>query len=206
MQSVSADYLAKLRSGSFGVRYFLWLTAFDRSTGVEEGDGMWTGDGSTDADIYNPDIAANETRTFKGIGRAMAVATISKVADMTIQKATIDLSAATPEVNDLIRAYDLRFGRCEVYRGLVHPDSGEMVAPAEPRFLGFVTEAPVVLPAEGGEGSAKIVAVSQSHEFTRSNPVRRSEESQQRRLSSDTFYRRANAAAVVRVFWGRKAS
>lgn len=204
MQSVSAAYSSALQSNRLIIRYFMWVTAFDRVTKAELGDGFWSGDDDTSADIYNPDTLSVENRTFTGIGRAMDFGSVSKVADMTVQEAELRFPAHLPEMEDLIRAYDLRYGRCELYRGLMDADTGQMVGPAEPRFFGFISEAPINIPGEGSEGATVLRILSQSHEFTRSNPHRRSPETQKLRQAGDTFYSSANAAASVKVFWGRK--
>ena len=109
-------------------------------------------------------------------------------------------------INDLLRTYDIRQARVEIYRGHFNAETMVMGAPAEPRFVGFVDGAPVETPTENAEGSIKIKCVSSAQELTRANPDMRSDESQQARAPGDDFYKDVTSVGDLVIFWGRAGS
>jgi hypothetical protein len=74
--------------------------------------------------------------------------------------------------------------------------------PASSRFVGYVDEATLETPAEGGEGSFTLKCVSTAQELTRYNPDLRSNESQLLRAPGDTFYADTATVGDLTIFWG----
>ena len=74
------------------------------------------------------------------------------MSNLTVQNITVTLSQVADRVNDLVRGYECKQGRVEIYRGLFDPATRTMVAPAEPRFVGTIDEAPITTPNEGESG------------------------------------------------------
>src|SRR4029453_11891329 len=141
-------------------------------------------------------------RTFAGAGSLIQISDIPLVSSLTVQNITVTLSQVADRVNTLVRGYDCKQGRVEIYRGLSDPTSRLLVAPAVPRFVGTIDEAPIHTPQEGQSGDVTLTCTSNTSELTRSNPDTRSDASQKLRLSTDNFYQGTAVAGNWHHFWG----
>lgn len=185
-------------------RDFLWLVVRDRSTGATVTDGLWSDVGNVSADVINPDTGLVDTRNWYGSGTLVAIDDIPMVSNLSVQNVNIRLSQIDDRINDLVRLYDAKQGRVEIYRGLFDPDSRQMVAPAECRFVGFVDKIEIQTPSENEDGSVTLVCASHTQEMTRSNPDTRSDATQKLRNASDNFYQDTSTAGEWEVFWGNE--
>jgi hypothetical protein len=105
----------------------------------------------------------------------------------------------------MVRANDVRGAAIEIYRGLFNPATMAMVASAKSRFLGVIDGAPIVTPAEGGEGSVTLRCVSTTRELTLTNPEVRSHASQLARTNGeDDFYIDTAVVGEWDIAWGQK--
>lgn len=194
MRNISTENLAALQARQLVARDFLWLVVRDRATGAPVTDGLWSDVGNVSAQVINPDTGLVDTRNWYGSGTLVAIDDIPLVSNLSVQNVSIRLSQIDDRIADLIRLYDAKQARVEIYRGLFDPDSRQMVAPAECRFVGFVDQIEINTPSENSEGSVTLSCASHTQEMTRSNPDTRSDASQKLRLSNDGFY--ADAATA----------
>lgn len=185
-------------------RDFLWLVVRDRSTGATVTDGLWSDVGNISAQVINPDTGLVDTRNWYGSGTLVAIDDIPMVSNLSVQNVNIRLSQIDDRINDLVRLYDAKQGRVEIYRGLFDPASRQMVAPAECRFVGFVDKIEIQTPSENEDGSVTLVCASHTQEMTRSNPDTRSDATQKLRNASDNFYQDTSTAGEWEVFWGNE--
>jgi hypothetical protein len=204
-RSISAANQAALESRALVARDFLWLEVRNRDTGATATDGMWSDYGTVDAAVTDPDTGLSDTRTFSGAGGLIKISDIPLVNNLTVQNVTISLNQILDRVNDLLRGYDPKQGRVEIYRGLFDPATRRMVAAAECRFVGFIDEIEINTPKEGDEGGVTITCVSHTQELTRSNPDTRSDASQRLRSSTDNFFQDAAVVGDWDFFWGKKS-
>ena len=128
------------------------------------------------------------------------------VSNLTVQTVTIQFSQLDDRINELMRVYDIKLAKVEIYRGEFNPETMTMVEPAASRFVGVVDDAPIETPAEGGEGSVSIKCVSSAQELTRGNPDERSHESQMLRAPGDNFFEDVTKAPDIVIYWGRAGS
>ncbi len=202
-RSLTAENLAALAARTLVARDFLWFIARDRSTGDPVTDGMWSDVGTVSAQVINPDTGMSATRTFYGSGTLVQVSDVPLVANMTVQTVTIRMSQVSERVEDLIRTYDLKQGRVELYRGLFDPVSRSLVSPAVCRFVGFVDTVEIQTPAEDEDGGVTLTCTSHTQEMTRSNPTTRSDADQKRRSATDNFFADASVVGDWEHFWGK---
>lgn len=200
---VSAENYAALQALRLISRDFIWFSVRNRSTGAAVTDGYWSDVGTISAQVINPDSGTIDTRTFYGAGSLISISDIPLISTITVQNINITLSQVADRVNDLVRTYDCKQGRVEIYRGLFDPDTRAMVAPATPRFVGTIDEAPVKTPREGEQGSVTLTCTSNTQELTRSNPDTRSDASQRLRSATDDFYKDVATVGTWQQFWGR---
>jgi hypothetical protein len=183
-------------------RDFMRITARVRSTGAPITQGFWSDAGDISAPVLDADTGLIATYDFQGVGALIAVDPIPMVSNMTVQQVSVQFSQLDDRINELMRVYDLRQAKVEIYRGEYDPETMRMVEPATSRFVGFIDGAPVETPSEGGEGSISIDCVSSAQELTRGNPDTRSDESQRVRAPGDAFFQDVTGAADLVIFWG----
>lgn len=199
---ISPENHAALQARQLVARDFLWLVVRDRSTGAQVTDGLWSDVGNVTAQVINPDTGLVDTRDWYGSGTLVEISDIPMVANLTVQNVSIRLSQIDDRIADLVRLYDAKQGRVEIYRGLFDPDSRQMVAPAECRFVGFIDQIEIKTPTENEEGSVTLICASHTQEMTRGNPDTRSDATQKLRSSTDNFYQDTSTAGEWEVFWG----
>ena len=204
MRDISAGNYTALQNRILMPRDFIWFVVRDRSSGLGVTDGYWSDIGSITASIVDPDTGGIVSRSWAGAGSLISISDIPLVSNLTVQNITVTLSQVADRVNNLVRTYDCKQGRVEIYRGLFDPNTRQMVAPAEPRFVGTIDEAPIKTPAEGEGGDVQLTCTSNTAELTRSNPDTRSDASQKRRLAGDDFFADVAVVGTWQHFWGRE--
>ena len=201
---ISPENQAALQARQLVPRDFLWLVVRDRTTGAQVTDGLWSDVGNVTAQVINPDTGLVDTRNWYGSGTLVAIDDIPMVSNLSVQNVSIRLSQIDDRIADLVRLYDAKQGRVEIYRGLFDPNSRQMVAPAECRFVGFIDQIEIKTPSEDEEGGVTLVCASHTQEMTRGNPDTRSDATQKLRSSTDNFFQDTSTAGEWEVFWGSK--
>src|SRR5690606_13567508 len=143
--------------------------------------GFWSDLANVTASVIDPDTGSSVSRAFYGAGSLIAISDIPSVAQISTDKITIDMSQLHEEVEKAVRLYYIKQARVEIFRGYVDPKSGQLVAPAEARFVGYIDHVEIITPSENEEGSVRIEVANHSTELLRSNPATRSHEDQQLR-------------------------
>lgn len=202
---IPPEIQAALESRVLVARDFLSIFPRNRSTGAIVSENLWSDVGNVAAQVINPDTGFAETRDFYGSGTLVQIDDIPLVANLSVQNVNIRLSQILDRINDLIRLYDAKQARIEIYRGLFNPQTREMVAPAECRFVGFVDQIEVETPSENSEGGVTLTCASHTQEMTRSNPETRSDAYQKMRSPTDDFYADASTAGDWAMFWGQES-
>lgn len=203
MRIIPASTQALLEAQTLVTRDFMRITARVRATNEPITVGFWSGKGDFSAQVVDADTGVVATYDFEGVGALIAIDPIAMVSNLTVQNVGVQFSQLDNRINELLRVYDLRQAKVEIYRGEFDPDRMVMVEPATSRFVGFVDDAPVETPAEGQEGSVSIECASGAQELTRGNPDMRSHESQLARASGDDFYKDVTTCSDLVIFWGK---
>ncbi|GAB5431209.1 MAG: hypothetical protein EpisKO_05790 [Epibacterium sp.] len=206
MRVIPVSTQALLEAETLVVRDFMRITARVRSTGEPITEAFWSDVGDVAATVLDADTGEPTVYDFRGVGALIAIDPIPMVSNLTVQEVEVKFSQLDDRVNELLRLYDIRQAKVEIYRGEFDTDTMQMVEPAQSRFVGFVDGAPVETPAEGGEGSVSIKCVSSAQELTRGNPDLRSHESQLLRSATDDFYKDVTSCADLVIFWGKRGS
>ncbi|GHC61660.1 hypothetical protein [Limoniibacter endophyticus] len=204
MRNISSENQAALSQRLLVARDFLWLVARD-AAGAPFQYGFWSGVGDVSAPMLNPDTGLAVTRNFEGSGTLIQVSDIIATSSISTQNVTVEMSQILPEVENIVRGYDLQQARVEVYRGLFSTETRQLAALALCRFVGFVDSVDIHTPEEGGEGSITLTCVSHTQEMSRSNPDTRSDASQRLRNASDNFFQDVATVGETEFFWGRKS-
>jgi hypothetical protein len=203
MRDITAENWTALQQRALMPRDFIWFVVRERGSGVPVTDGYWSDIGTISAQIIDPDTGGYVTRTFYGAGSLIQISDIPLVSNITVQNITVTLSQVADRVNALVRQYDCKQGRVEIYRGLFDPQTRQMVSPATPRFVGTIDQAPIRTPREGESGDVQLTCTSNTIELTRTNPDTRSDASQKLRSATDDFFYDVAVVGTWQHFWGK---
>lgn len=200
--TLDAATQAAIEADAVVPRDFLWITAKHRTTGADVSHGMWSDAGTISAGVKNPITGATDTRTFEGAGGLIQISDIQKTLGLTVNTVQIVMSQIDTLAETIIRGLDPKYANVEVYRGWLNPVSYLLVAPALIQFRGFIDAAPIITPAEGGEGSITLTCASYTQEFTRSNSSKRSDADQKLRAPNDKGLEHVAVVGEWEINWG----
>lgn len=201
-RAISVENQAALAARRLVARDFLWIVGRVRDTGALIEDGTWSGNGNVTAMVIDPDTGLPVSRDWYGSGTLVSIGDIPMVTNLSVQHVQAVASQINDHVQQLVREYDIRQGKVQIFRGLFDPESRLMVAPAECRFVGLVDNISITTPTEGGEGQVRFDFVSQTQDLNRANADTRSHETQKLRDVNDTFLADASTVSSWKVFWG----
>lgn len=205
MRAISAENYAALQERRLVARDFLSIKARDRDTGAAAWDHQWSDVGEITINVIDPDTGGTSSRTFYGSGTLTQVSDVALVSNLTVQNVTITMSQVNDRVEELVRGYDCKQATVQLFRGLFDPVTRALVAPAVPRFVGYVDSIVITTPTEGESGGVVLTCASSTQEMTRSNPDTRSHQSQILRAAGDTFYKDSAVVSNWVMFWGKNS-
>jgi hypothetical protein len=205
MRSDSEENVAASQDRRLLARDFIWFQVKDRTSGDPVFDGYWSDVGTITAPVIDPNTGGSTERTWFGAGGLISISPITLVSNLTVQNVTVTLSQVADRVNDLVRSYECKQGRVEIFRGRFDPDTRLLVAPARSRFVGFIDDIQIRTPEEGGDGAVTLTCTSHTQELTRTNSETRSHASQLARTAPlyDDFYVDTTVVGGWQFFWGR---
>ncbi|HWV44135.1 hypothetical protein [Pseudorhodoplanes sp.] len=203
MRQRPPQIIAALEARSLVARDFLWIIARDRESGAAVPDGYWSGIGTTVADVVDPETGNVVSRSFDGAAGLIEISAIKRVSNVSVQNFTVTLSQVADRVNELVRTYDCKLAKVQVFRALYDPETGEMIEQAECRAFGFIDDIKITTPPEGEEGSVVLTCTTHTQEMTRANSDTRSDESQKVRSETDAFFADTAVVGDWEMFWGK---
>lgn len=201
MRALPAGAQAALDARAVTIRDFLWIEARNNATQAIVPVGFWSDLGDVTAQVIDPRTGIEVARSFEGAGGMIDISQVPMTSNLTVQTVDITLSQIS-NANDLIRGYDLKQARVEIFRGLFAPASLVQLAPAYARFVGFIDMPDITTPAEGEAGDIKLTCAGHSQEMSRANTATRSDADQRKRAPADAFSRHAAAVGTWELQWG----
>lgn len=185
-------------------RDFIEIAAKNRDTGSVVYERLWSDIFDVSAQVFDPITESTVTKAFAGAGGLVESAEgIPMVSDLTVQEVTLNFAAYGDDVDRILRLYDVKGAQIIIWRGFLNVETRLMVAPAETIFIGEINTVSLPTGEDGSEQYSQVVCVS-SQELTRSNPETRSDASQRRRSTGDTFFKYAAAVPDWTMWWGQK--
>ncbi len=194
---LNSAMVAQIATGSFIRHWFISVTAKNRGTGQPEHMFLWTGDGdfTTSVDGTN--------RTFIGSGSLLEIPTFTYAQGVDIKEHRITLNILTPEITNIIRAYDSQFAPIKFHIGIFNPNTMAFVGMSEV-FTGFIDKINIDETEEAEYCGIDIV--SGLREGTKPLTLMKSHESQKLRDPTDEGFKYSTIAGEVKVHWGRDKS
>lgn len=205
MRSVASAVSTAYAGRALVQRMLVWITAKDRTTGDPESIGFWNDVGTVTFSVKAGLTLATVNRDYIGSGGLIEVGRIPLTSDISVRTVEVKCSQIDESVAIAIRGYDVRNAPIEIHEAIFDPATRNLVAPAEPLFVGFVDRAPIPTPAEGQDGSIALKCVSHSRELMRGNPALRSHEDQKKRSATDNFFADAGVVGEWQIDWGRES-
>lgn len=202
MIGYSSEVRTALRQRQLSFRDFIWFVVRTRDTLTPITDGYWSDVGTKMATVINPDTGLGEERQWFGAGSLIRINNIPRVSNISVQNVAVVLSQVADRVNNLVRTYDCRRGRVQIFRGIYNPTTGQLVYPAIARFVGYIDKIEIQTPEESGEGGVTLTCASHTQEMTRRNSDTRSDASQRIRSSTDNFFQDVTVVGDQEQFWG----
>ncbi len=203
MRTVDSDVLTALAKGELQARNFIWMHGKDDSN-VDHTLGLWDDIGTITANYIDIDTGGTSSRVYVGTGTLLSIDDIPLTSDISVRTINVNLSQVNSTVINMVRGYNVRGGAVEIHRGLFNPGTFLLVAPAVPRFVGFIDTMTITDPTENNEGSISLSLVSHTRELTRTNTDVCSDASQKLRSATDTFYQDVATVGTWQIYWGEK--
>jgi hypothetical protein len=198
MRSFNAPTLAALQTRTAIVsRILVWVVARNRTTGLPEPLGLWTG---SDDRSFTID---GSPRTYVGAGGLMQVPPLAAQTGITVRMHRLTLSPLNPTVTNMIRAYDARFAPIEIHRQLFDPVDTRAISTPHRILKGLIDEVEISVDPSSLETRCEVTVASSARYLTRTLTLKRSDASQIRR-SGDRFLRYADISGDVDLFWGQR--
>lgn len=173
--------------------YLIWIRAKNRSTGAVEAMGLWTG----------ADMRQIMGRDYYGAGNVLRIEPIQSRVGIEVRSYEAGLSVVSPEVETLIRGYDVRLAPCEVHQA-EFDDDGNLLAEPQRIFRGWIDGVDFPTAAVGDQSEWVVRLVSDAASLTIHGGDTKSDTVQQRR-QGDRF-RRYGSVADAEVAWGELRS
>lgn len=191
----SALATARAARGGIECDTLFWITARDRTTGVAESVGLWTGEDAITVTI------GGEERVYQGAGPIIAAEPIvlSVGLDVRVQKVT--LSPISADVEAAVQLYDARFAPIEIHSIDRNPLTGTLIAEPVLEWRGVIDGIETTTPEIGGEATLELSLASSALALTRTLPARRNDAWQSRR-GGDRFLRYADVSGTAGDWWG----
>ena len=197
MRSLTPEEVNEIsKRGPIISHVLIQFIAKNRATNAAERLGLWTGDDHQDF------TADGETDTYYGAGSIISLSDMENAIGTDVRKYKVTVSNLTPEVQTLIRTYELRGAKVKIFTLMFSPESGLPVTIPRRRFKGWVDRAPITTGAKGGTSSATLELASVSRNLTRTLGARRSNENQKLRNNSDTFLQYISVSGKIQIPWG----
>lgn len=180
------------------VRQLLWIAAKNRTTGAREYLGLWSGDDHQEFTVEG------ELRTYYGCGQFVDFGQLQVESTLNIRKLSAIVSPITPEVETVLRQYDPKFAPVQLHLALFNPETNNMLPFPLRVFKGWIDKFPVRRPANGEDAQGTIDMVGHTRLLTKKLALKRSDETQRQRSSTDSFYQDVAITGQVQTPWGSK--
>lgn len=185
--------------GSFRAEVLLWLEAKNRTSGLTETIGFWTG-------AYHCEFTINGvTRLYYGAGNILNPPSVTFNAGFQVETVDVEMSSLTPEVIQAVRLYDPRQRLAEMHRAFFDVSTENLIEEPHRVLKGRVNKAPIVTPAINETASLRLSLVTNSRSLTRRNTKRRSDDTYQVRTPGDRINKYAAVSGKVEVVWGESS-
>lgn len=187
-------------------RELVWVEGRNHTTGEIEAQGFVSDINEMTIPVIDGFTRETVTRSFTGAGGLISIGDIEAANDNNYRSVEITLSPLNDDVAQAIRGYDPRQCHIQIFSATFNPDTMELLAPAEPIFVGRIDEAPITTGAEGDVSQITLTCRTDAQELDRAPASKRSNENQTLRDATDTFFKYVAIMDGITIPWGEKWS
>lgn len=189
--------LAHLQSrGARHARLLVWITARDRSTGLPETRGFWTG---ADHRVFS---IGGEDRTYYGAGSLIRIAPLVGEGGVNVRNTRLSFSPISDEFRSAVQGYDTNDAPVQIHVANFDPATRQLIAEPQRRFKGFVKGLDFTRGVLGGEATCEVVVQSAARVLTRSLPLKKSDAALRARHPGDGFRQYTDVSGSIETVWG----
>lgn len=201
MKSYSPTLLSTLqRRDGLVAKSLLWVRGRNRTTGLEEPMGLWTGDQDTVFTI------SGQPRTYAGEGALLPIENLVVRSGVDVRLQRVLLNPLDPAVAYLVRALDIGLAPVEIHRALFDPSTGGTLIEEPHRvWKGYVDQSPITTPEIGGGAMVELTLASSARALQRGLTIVKSDAVQQQR-AGDRFRQYGDVSGSVKIWWGASRS
>lgn len=189
--------LLKDRQG-FQAAWLIWIFARNRTSGVIEAGGFWTGD---DHQVFT---ISGEQRTYFGAGSVLDVGDIRYAPGLVIEMQSCSLTI-TAKAEQVFQEFDPALQRIEIHKAIFHPVTMALTAEPERRFVGTVDAAPIEDGPRRGIKVIRLTAAPRARDLTARPAVYKSDAALRTHAPDDGFRRYAGQGQRD-VPWGQNSA
>lgn len=180
--------------GSVHADALFWIEARNVQTGSPETLGIWTGE-------YNRTFQIDgQPRDYVGGSGLLAISNLMSRVGIFVQRQSVELSGLKPEIETLMRGYDVRNAPVEIHSLRRDVETNEILA-TDLVFKGWLNKAPSTIGQIGGKAKIKCELVSSARLLTRKLALVKSDAIQSQQ-GGDEFMKYADVSGAAEVFWG----
>jgi len=183
------------RRGTHG-HVLLWIVARNRSTGVDEGIGLWSGD---DHQEFSIDGA---TRLYYGAGTVIEVPPVQAAVGLDVRMHRVILPPFMDEVRQALRVYDPRGARVEIHAQPFDLDSNTALGSPVRFIKGTLDTAPEGLERAGSQVELQVASAARA--LTRGLPLHRTQAALAARTPGDLGRAYIDTVGEWSVPWGEE--
>lgn len=189
----TSAYLA--RRAGMRHRFMIYIWAVRRAGGAIEGLGLWNGE---DDRSFVLDGAA---RLYLRLPVAVSVDEIIAQPGTDVVFTQVRFMGLPDSIRAALALYDLRFAPVEFHRALFWPDSGQLVAPPQRLFKGWIDRMSDPRAEDGGQSETSLTIASANRALTRALAFKKSDPALAGARGNDRL-RRYVDVGTVSVSWG----
>lgn len=145
-------------------RDFVSMNALNTATDEIEEIGFWSGNVPVTAPVIQPGDGEEDEREFVGMHKLMQVPAIPMTMKLEVRSIRLVFSNLSPEVINAALVYDAQGRAVQIFRGLLDPQTMNLIDPAVCRFDGFVNRIKIRRASAGNDGLVEVEC--QSHART----------------------------------------
>lgn len=189
------------RRSAFSPEVLFWISPRNRSTGIVEPIGFWSGEDHRVFSIEGQD------RTYYGAGEFISIEPLRRQLGIKTRTQKITFSAVSPGMMALMAQYDVRHAPVELHRALFDPLTEALIDEPHVILTGFVDKAASTrAPKNEGGAQVTIDVANHARALTRGLSRYRSDATLRARDPSDAIRQYASIADSVDTPWGRNAA
>lgn len=200
------DTVAAYQNNAIKARKLIRIQARDRDTGDTTWGNFWNGTETRTFEVIGAQDGETAEYEFLAAGSLVSIDDFTNVCEQTLTDHNLKVTGnlISSKLENIVRGYDL-FGQLfEYYVALFDLTTNTIVAPARPKFLGYIDQAPITTAADGDTSDITITVRDHASDMSRTSLLMRSHESEILRLSTDTFLTDEASIDDWEIYWGSK--